>query len=425
MKNTQNDTRSVSSCDKKKKYNDIDSVITFENYNKALKACKHGVMWKASPQKYCYTPISNMYETLQIVSQGVIPELTNVNPITLYERGKERTIIPIAFNDRITQRVICDNSLIPLVRPTLINDNGASTKNKGVSFTRDRLDKFMRKMVNEYGEDFYILIFDFKSFFNSIPHQTCYDALMKLYDDPQIVDLIMQVVKSYMRPNLEKIEDAEIRKRELDKLENNQQRGICLGSEISQILALLVPNAVDHYIKDTCGIKYYIRYMDDGVLLHHDKEVLHQVYNGAKEVCDRLGLKFNDKKTHIVKASKGFTFLKIQYRVSGRKVIKTLSRSSITRMRRKLKKYRKLVDNGEMSLDDVYNSLQSWIGHAKIAKSYHTVKSMLKLYDELFDGYRITKRYEHLTKGGKDNGKVLQNNLCSEFRWDSDIAVTS
>ena len=64
-------------------------------------------------------------------------------------------------------------------------------------------------------------------------------------------------------------------------------------------------------------------------------------------------------------------------------------------MRRKLKKFKGLVDAGKMSLEDVYASMQSWLEHARIAKSYQTRKRMLKLYDELFGGYKITRKYRH------------------------------
>ncbi len=92
-----------------------------------------------------------------------------------------------------------------------------------------------------------------------------------------------------------------------------------------------------------------------------------------KEVCDTLGLTFNEKKTKIVKATKEFSFLKIKYRVVGKRLVKTLVRSGIVRMRRKLKKFKIKVDHGVMELDDVYNSMQSWLAHAKLAQSYHTV----------------------------------------------------
>jgi hypothetical protein len=197
--------------------------------------------------------------------------------------------------------------------------------------------------------------------------------------------------------------------------------GICLGSQISQILALVVPNELDHFIKDKMQMKRYIRYMDDGIIIHKDKEFLKKLYEKMKVICNKLGLTFNAKKTKIVKATKGISFLKIKYRVVGKKLIKTLVRSGIVRMRRKLKKFKKKVDNGTMKLDDVYNSIQSWLTHAKLAKSYHTVKSMLKLYDDLFGGYKITKRYfRNLKRKEGKLSEVLQSDKWAAFRWDCD-----
>ena len=108
--------------------------------------------------------------------------------------------------------------------------------------------------------------------------------------------------------------------------------------------------------------------------------------------------------------TKGFTFLKIHYRLAQNgKVIRTLSHSSVVRMRRKLKKFKAKVDTGQMTVEDVYNSVQSWISHAKYAKqSYHSVKSILLLYDELFGGYRITKKYFHDHPEVKRKRKVFR-----------------
>lgn len=43
----------------------------------------------------------------------------------------------------------------------------------------------------------------------------------------------------------------------------------------------------------------------------------------------------------------------------------------------------------------IKSAMQSWLEHSKIAKSYQSRKSMLKLYDKLFDGYKITRYWEH------------------------------
>lgn len=163
--------------------------------------------------------------------------------------------------------------------------------------------------------------------------------------------------------------------------------------------------------------------MDDGIILFNDKKALKKLYSRMKTVCESLGLTFNSKKTRIVKMTKGITFMKIKYKIVGDRLVKKLSRSSIVRMRRKLKKFRKLVDNGKMKLDDVYNSIQSWVAHSKRAMSYKTRNEMLELYDKLFDGYKMTKRYNYLVenkiRGRNVPDEVLQDDKWYEYRWGS------
>lgn len=395
---------------------DFEEVITMQHYVDALRKCRKGVSWKSSVQAYTQNAIVEIDNVRESLLRGKLPELTSVKRIQLYERGKRREIVPITIRDRMTQRVLCDFSLVPKLQRTLIYDNGASMKDKGVDFARRRLLKHIQTAIKEYGTGFYALTFDFKSFFDSIPHQTCLNVLKENYTDRRIIGLTMAIIRSYQKSVIRKIQDNGEREHQMSILESNHARGICLGSQISQIMALVVPNKLDHYIKDFKGVKHYIRYMDDGVIFSNDKQCLHDLYHEMKVVCDELGLTFNDKKTKIVKMSKGFVFMKVRYRVTSTgKIIRTLTRAGIVRMRRKLKKFRGLVDNNQMELDDVYNSIQSWLAHSEVALGYHARRSMLKLYNELFDGYKLTRKYKHV-KGGK-NGELLQADKWHNLRW--------
>lgn len=397
-------------------------VVSMQHFVQALQKCRKGVNWKGSVQVYT----ENFLEEIQTARESLLikeqlPKLTSTKRIQVYERGKRREIVPIRISDRMIQRVLCDHALVPRLQPTLIYDNGASMKGKGVDFARKRMEKHLRKAIKKYGANFYALTFDFKSFFDSIPHKTCLKVLKKYFNDKHIIGLTMAIIRSYQLAVLDEIKDVEERERRRKIIQNNDSVGICLGSQVSQIMALVVPNLLDHYIKDRIGVKHYIRYMDDGVILSNDKEFLHELYAEMKKICDDLGLTFNDKKTKIVKATKGFTFLKIQYIVTPTcGVVKRLTRAGTVRMRRKLKKFKRLVDRGEMTLDDVYNSIQSWVAHSEIAKSYRARRSMLRLYNDLFDGYRMTKKYTHI-KGGK-NGELLQADKWQHLRWSCDAA---
>lgn len=401
-----------------KSSDDFESVMSTQHFVESLRKCRKGVNWKGSVQVYAQNAISEIGDVRKsLLEDGKLPALTSIKRIELYERGKRREIVPITIHDRMIQRVLCDYALVPRMQPTLIYDNGASMKGKGVDFTRKRMEQHLRKAIRSYGTEFYALTFDFKSFFDSIPHQTCLKVMRKYFTDKRIIGLTLAIIRSYQKSMLKELQDADERARLQQIIDTNNSVGICLGSQISQIMALVVPNELDHYIKDQKGVEHYIRYMDDGIIFSDDKEFLHRLYLEMKAVCDRLGLVFNDRKTRVVRVSRGFTFLKVRYRVTptGR-VVKHLTKSGTVRMRRKLKKYPRLVREGHMTLDDVYNSIQSWVAHSKIASAYYTRKNMLKLYNDLFDGYKITKKYNHV-KGGRNN-ELLQADRWQHLRWD-------
>ena len=155
-------------------------------------------------------------------------------------------------------------------------------------------------------------------------------------------------------------------------------------------MALCAPNDLDHAVKDEIGIKPYTRYMDDGIALGGKKEML-ALRERIVQKAAELGFTLHETKTHVVKLSRGFVYLKIRYQVteSGR-VIRRMHRDGITRMRRKLKKLRGLVRAGRVTLNDVFLAMKSWLGNAKkYAHSYRSRKRILSLYHKLFHSYRM------------------------------------
>lgn len=173
------------------------------------------------------------------------------------------------------------------------------------------------------------------------------------------------------------------------------EKGLNLGSEAPQILALYYLTPMDTFIKIVKGIKYYGRYMDDAFIICKSKEELSSLLLEIENVLSTLKLEINKKKTHIVKLSHGFTYLQIKYNVfdSG-KIIKRLTRKKIVRERRRLKSLKVLYDNGIISENDVWNCYQSWRG--TIVKDhnacYKSIKIMDKLYESLFPTHTPPKK---------------------------------
>lgn len=403
--------------EKHRLYNQLPYIFNLESHAESVQKCRKGVIWKSSAQTYVKHEIFNAKKVVNTYSIGNVLPLKKAKTEIIRERGKNREITPIAFSDRVPQRMLCDNSLVPLIGESIIDENCASMPGKGVNYARLNIDKFIGKANKLWGDNYYVLVTDFKSFFDSIPHKSCYNVLDKIYNNKEIVDLLMKIIVSYHITDINHNKELseEKRKQIIESLNKYNGTGICLGSQVSQMMALLVPNEFDHYIKDKCSMKFYLRYMDDCIVFNNDKEELKELYCGMKQVANMLGLSFNDKKTKIVKITKGFKFLKIHYRVIGKKVIRTLDRTTVIRQRRKLKKFRCLVDKGKMDLDDVYNSMQSWLSHCRYASNcYHSKKAMLKLYNELFDGHKITKQY--CKKNNLEGGK-LANEILQSYRW--------
>jgi tRNA splicing endonuclease len=125
--------------------------------------------------------------------------------------------------------------------------------------------------------------------------------------------------------------------------------------------------------------------MDDSYFICADKEQARRVLAAILPKYAERGIIASPKKTHIVKLSRGFTFLKTHFSLepTGRIVVRP-SRESAVRQRRKIKKFKKFYDAGEMTLEEIRNSYMSWRGFIAHTNSRRTVQNMDELYKRLF-----------------------------------------
>lgn len=101
---------------KNQEYDDFSKVITMQHYIESLNKCKKNVNWKGSVQEYCQNAVSEISTTITTIESGKLPRLMSTKQIELYERGKRRIITPVTIRDRMTQRVLCDNALVPVLK---------------------------------------------------------------------------------------------------------------------------------------------------------------------------------------------------------------------------------------------------------------------------------------------------------------------
>jgi len=339
---------------------DFETVFSFRNLYKSYQRCCVGVSWKASVQRYMIQAPINVRTTHMELLAGKYKS-PGFFEFDVFERGKKRHIRSTIINERVVQKCLCDNALIPVLCRSLIYDNGASTKKKGYDFAINRLTAHLQKHYRKHGNEGYILLFDFSKFFDNISHAVIKGIVDKGFDDARIKALTYHFIDAF------------------------GDVGLGLGSQISQVFALLSANRLDHFVKEVLRIKGYARYMDDGYLIHPSKEYLQQCMEAIKLVCDELGIVLNQKKTQIVKISHGFTFLKARfYLTESGKVIKKIYKRSVTKMRRKLKKLHKKLLDGKIEFPYIFAAMKSWSAYADRFDAFHTKRSMEMLFNKLF-----------------------------------------
>lgn len=344
-------------------YDDFDKVFTFDKLYDSKKDCTtNGTGWKESNQKYRLNACVNVTVAYDSLHEGKL-KLRKPRTFPMWERGHRREVNSIHISERVIQKCLCKNSLKPLYARSFIYDNGASLKNGGTKKARNRLNCHLERHIRKHGTEGYILIYDFSNYFGNASHKALNDEMRKRVTDERII----AVANAFM------------------KINNPEGIGVDLGSEQSQIQMVGLPNPIDHGIKEILRIKGSARYMDDGYLIHISKDYLKKCLDWIKEKCKELGIILNERKTRIVKLSRGFQFLKWKYKITETgKIVKRLCRQSIVRERRKLKKYRRLVDAGRMTLEKVRQSYRSWRGSARKVSSFRSVQAMDSLYNKLF-----------------------------------------
>jgi hypothetical protein len=342
----------------------FDRVADLDNLNLAFRQAMKTVHWKESVQRYEMNRIPNVIETRRRLLAGENVQEGFIR-FTLRERGKIRHIRGIQIGERVVQKCLCDQVLVPILSRPLIYDNGASLKGKGVMFACRRLVAHLRRFYrrNGFSHEGYALQIDFKGFYDNIDHDILIEMLREQVKDRRVMELTEKFIRVF-----------------------GDGKALGLGSQVSQISAIYYPNRLDHFIKEKLRITFYGRYMDDLYLIHRDREHLEYCLGEIEKVCDSLRITINLKKTRIVKLSQGLVFLKGKYSLTetGR-ILRLPCRDSGVRMKRKLKKFKGLLNAGKMAFTDIRNAYQSWRGaYKKRFQAYKKILKIDRLHDDLF-----------------------------------------
>ena len=346
--------------EKSRKLGSFEEVFSFENLYKAGKKCCRGVGWKCSTQRYVGDLITNTARTHRELMDGTW-KTKGFHEFDLMERGKLRHIRSVHISERVVQRCLCDEMLVPVFSAAFIYDNAASLKGKGIDFAMNRMDAQLQRHIRKHGLTGGILVYDFKDFFNSAPHAPIYEELEKRVHDPRIRSIACGLMEDF------------------------GERGFGLGSQVSQIDALMLPNKLDHAIKEKKRVKGYGRYMDDGRIIHESIDYLKECLEELRSQCADAEIQLNEKKTYIVPLRQGVKFLKTKFKpTESGKIVRKMNRRGTRKMREKMKKFRVRLDEGTMTREDIRTSYESWRGHMRRGDSWRVLRRMDRFYESLF-----------------------------------------
>ncbi len=278
---------------------------------------------------------------------------------SVYE-PKEREVAALPFRDRVVQ-----HALVAVIEPIwerrFIADSYACRPSRGTHRGADRAQGMLRQVKREHGR-VYVLKADISKYFASIDHAVLRMLLRRRIACRRTLGLLDQIIES------------------ANALNPKSGVGLPIGNLTSQLFANIYLHELDEFVKHGLREKNYVRYMDDFIVVHHDKENLQHVRLLIEEFLqDKLKLKTNHK-TQVFPvgtiSGRALDFLGYRIWPTHRK----LRRASIGRIRRTMKRLSRLYAEGRINLDRIGMSISSWLAHASHANARGLIEKTLAAY---------------------------------------------
>ena len=340
-------------------------LCSYENLFLAYKKAKKG----KSKKLYVVEFESDLQNNLLKLQKELIEKTYKPEPIVIVviRDPKTRKIGKASFRDRIVHHALV-NILHPIFDPIFIYDNFASRKKKGHHKALERFDYFIKKVTqngkklkgiedNNYVQG-YALKADIVQYFESIDHEILLRIVNERVHDRDVLWLT-KLILEYNAPI--------------------KGRGMPLGNYTSQFFANVFLNKLDYFVKHTLRAKYYLRYVDDFVILDKNKEKLERYKRYIDDYLHTLGLKLHTTKSRVIPLHQGVPLLgfRVFYHY------KLLKESGIRQIKRNLHIWRREYLDGA-DYDNIASRLQGWLAHAEHGNTYHFRRKIVKEFNKIF-----------------------------------------
>ena len=292
----------------------------------------------------------NLEEISTLLRAGKVPKV-EYHSFYVYV-PKVRKVIFIDYWSKVVQRAIYD-VLNPKICRMFIEHTYACVKGRGQLAAMEQLYTWMRE-TRTSGTEWYYYKFDVAKFFYRIDHGILMDICRKKIDDPRTVDLLGYYINNDAVPFGMPLDANQLTITEEQML---YDLGIPIGGGLSHMLGNMYLDPLDQFCKRVLGIKRYIRYMDDIIILDNDKERLKEYGRRMTQFLEeRLHLNFNNK-TALRPVRVGCEF--VGFVIYNDHVI--LRKSTTLRMKRTLRKTRQDYHDNLITFKEANATMQSYL----------------------------------------------------------------
>lgn len=267
---------------------------------------------------------------------------------------KKRLVMALGFRDRVVQWAIYRQINQELDNGMIYHSYGCRVE-KGTTRAADRL-QYWCTLVDRKPERWHYLKLDISKYFYRVDHEVLLGILRRKYpDEDGLLWLMETIINCDHTPfGLPPGKSAD----EVPPSERLFEVGMPIGNLTSQLLANVCLNELDQYIKHELKCHFYVRYMDDMVLLAEEAATLNEWRVLIEDYLNRiLHLELNSKTT-IGLVCRGITFVGCRIYPGYRKPTPNTVRKMKARMRYIAKEY----EAGLIDFDAVDATMQSYFG---------------------------------------------------------------
>ena len=268
-------------------------------------------------------------------------------------RPKRRLISAAPYRDRVVHHALM-NVLEPILDRHFHPHSYACRQGKGTHAAANRLQCLMRRFP-------YFVQCDIRKYFPSIDHEVLKDLFRHLVKDDRVLTLMHLIVDHSNR------QETVIDYFPGDNLLTPcaRRRGLPIGNLTSQWFANWYLTGLDHYLTSHLGSRGYVRYCDDFVLLHDDREALLELLWAVRDWLSDIRLHLKRERPPVTPVRAGLAF--VGYRLWP--THRLLRKRNVREFRRRVRWMREAYARGVVEWSAIKPRLDSWMGHARQADS--------------------------------------------------------